>query len=227
MKKINLFFVLFLFSVKLISQEFPEFSDSMIVEPNWDLIKSRIAYIKNKPTPNSMVHKFVADITDDDMDDIVVINYVMIYPDTLTNDLKYKVDDRRFLFYFKKKNKLLLCEQDNNYPSKYANLGDVRNLHSLSIQHLLSSFSWLTKHSPQKNLFLIYFFPLDLGRHDELLAHKDSDNHYVYKHLLQNRCFESFSSMVEYLFYLPQYYSDIYKKRIKIDYQGWSYFFHY
>jgi hypothetical protein len=207
MKKISLFFALCIFSVKLFSQRLPEFSDSMIIMPNLELLKDKIADIKNNP--RSSAYKFAGNLTDDDLNDMAVINYVAIYPDTLTNNIEYKVDDNLFFLYFKKKNRLLLWEEDKRLQQGL--LRDVKNYH-FRAKELQYEIEYLNKYSTTKKLFLIYFFPLDRGR-NEVLAYRDKYSYYEYKPLLQNKHFESFSSLFEYFFYLPQYYSDIYKKR--------------
>jgi hypothetical protein len=208
MKKNILFLQLLLclcLSVK--SQVIPEISDSMIVKPNMELLRSRLENWKN--TPSFRYFKDVKDIPDTDLDDALVINQLEIWPDTVSGRLKYNVDKNLFFIYFPSVSRLFIWQEPEG------NLQIAKN-EELNYRMLCENFDFLQRNIKIKpNMFAITFFPNDRGRR-RVVAYKrieDKKDEYIVHDFYYNAEFHSLREMIEYLFFSRKYYVDIYKKR--------------
>lgn len=190
--------------LRLTAQNALTIPDSMRVKPNWELLKQKIKY--QQESSSSRYSKDVKGITAEDLENMVVINVLKIFPDTTSPDkIIYKTDKDIFFIYLPSKSKLYMWKE----PEGFFVFAQSYQIYTRTLELIMDSMDNVNTSDP----FFISFFPMDGGRH-QLVAYK-VDGQYKCKDAHYNLYFASFDKAFEYFFSSTVCYADIFKKRAK------------
>lgn len=203
MKK-QLFLGILLFMAEAsFSQELPVIDGSLRVPIDTSMLRKGIEKMKSCP-PKSIENE-IRNFSPDYLQDMLEMNYLEIYADTIQNSIKCRVDTTSFLIYVpQRKDKIFSWRPSGMYftPIDYY---DTKSFASVLYRYHGSGY---------EPAFYVSLFPYQFPKFS-ILGFRAKNGMYAFLEVEYSRLFPSLKWLLDYYFGSPENYIETYKKRLR------------
>lgn len=203
MKRI-LFLCILLFMVEAsFSQNLPVINDDLRVPIDESILREGIA--KMKVSCHESIEKEIRNFSPDYLQDMLAMNYLEIYADTIQNSIKCRVDTTSFLVYVpQRKDKMFFWKTTSKYFTPVNNY-DTKLFASALYKHHRAGYD---------PAFHVSLLPNQFPKFS-ILGFRMKNGQYAFLEVGSPKLFPSLKCLLDYYFGSPESYIESYRNRLR------------